>query len=121
VRFLIDASLPRATAQVVRARGHDAIDVRDIGLGSGSDEDIAAHAQSQQLALLSRDFDFSDIRNYPPEDYPGIAVFELPNHATIPVIASLVDAFLQQPIVLTNLPGRLAIVEPGRVRLRPAP
>ena len=118
MRFLIDADLPRATGESLRRAGHDAFDVRDIGLGDAKDSDIAAYAQVHQLCLLTGDFDFADIRNYPPHLYPGIVVFTLPQHATVAFILQLVDIFLQQTAVLTRLPGQLAIVEPGRVRMR---
>jgi len=121
VHFLIDASMPRSTAPWIRSRGHDATDVRDIGLGSAADQVIAAYAQAQQLVILSRDFDFGDIRNYPPDQYAGIVVINLPSFATMSMILKLVDGFLQQTQTLNDLPGRLAIVEPGRIRLRPAP
>jgi predicted nuclease of predicted toxin-antitoxin system len=121
VHFLVDASMPRSTAPLVRSRGHQATDVRDIGLGVAPDEDIAASAQAQQLAILSRDFDFADVRNYPPDQYAGIVVMDLPNTATLPTILNLVDVFLQQTQTFNDLPGRLAIVAPGRIRLRPAP
>ena len=90
MRFLIDADLPRATGEALRRAGHDAFDVRDIGLGDAKDHEIAVYAQAHKLCLLTGDFDFADIRNYPPHSYE----------------------------VLTRLPGRLAIVEPGRVRIR---
>ncbi len=88
MRFLIDADLPRATGEHLRRTGHDAFDVRDSGLGDAKDHEIAAYAQAHKLCLLTGDF--ADIRNYPPHSYE----------------------------VLTRLPGRLAIVEPGRVRIR---
>ena len=117
MRFLVDASLPRPTAPLIIARGHDAIDVRDIGMARSSDADIAAFAQSQQFTLVSRDYDFADIRAYPPNQYAGIVVIELPHTATVPMILGLMDYLLQQHAVLSDLPGRLAIVEPGRIRL----
>jgi predicted nuclease of predicted toxin-antitoxin system len=121
MRFLVDASLPRPTAPLIISRGHDAIDVRDIGMGGALDPDIAAYAQNRQLALVSRDYDFADVRAYPPDQYAGIIVIELPNTATVPTILNFVDYLLQQHAVLNDLPGRLAIVEPGRIRLRPPP
>jgi predicted nuclease of predicted toxin-antitoxin system len=121
MRFLIDASLPRSTAPLAKNLGDDAVDVRDLGMGAAPDPDIAAYAQSQQLCLLTRDYDFADIRNYPPDQYFGLVVIELPATATVPVILNLVEALLRQRDLLALLPGRLAIVEPGRVRLRPAP
>ena len=118
MRFLIDADLPRATGESLRRAGHDAFDVRDIGLGDAKDSEIAAYARAPQLCLLTGDFDFADIRNYPPHLYAGIVVLTILRHATVAFILQLVDIFLQQTAVLARLPGRLAIVEPGRVRMR---
>lgn len=119
MRFLIDADLPRSATDLIRRYGHEATDVRDIGLGSADDPDIAAYAQTQQVSLITGDFGFADIRNYPPEAYAGIVVLELPRNATTSFILSLIEAFLQQTGLLSRLAGRLAIVEAGRVRLRP--
>ena len=53
---------------------HDGMDVRDMGPGMTDDTDIAAYATSHSLCLLTGDFGFADIRNYPPADYNGILV-----------------------------------------------
>jgi predicted nuclease of predicted toxin-antitoxin system len=120
MQFLIDADLPRPTADLVRSFGHEATDVRDIGLGGAPDNRVAAHAQSQGLCLLTGDFDFADIRDYPPDEYPGLVVFVFPDDANRDIILNLIKAFFAEQTVLEKLPGRLAIAEPGRVRLRPA-
>lgn len=44
MRLLIDANMPRATGDTLRRMGHDAADVREIGLGSAPDEAIAEYA-----------------------------------------------------------------------------
>ena len=119
MRFLVDADLPRSTAAVLHRHGHDAVDVRDTGLRGAADPAIAAYARAERRCLISGDFGFADIRNYPPADYAGIVVLELPRHATATFILALVEGLLQRADVLARLPGRLAIVEPGRVRLRP--
>ena len=118
MRFLIDADLPRSAKDVVSRRGHEAIDVRDIGLRSAKDPQIARHAQSEGICLVTGDYDFADIRNYPPEYYAGLVVLKLPRTATATYINQLLDSFLAQEDLLTQLSGKLAIVEPGRVRLR---
>jgi predicted nuclease of predicted toxin-antitoxin system len=82
LQFLVDASMPRSTAPLIQARGHSAIDVRDIGLGGSPDQSIAAHAQLHQFAIATRDFDFADVRVYPPNQYAGIIVIDLPTTAT---------------------------------------
>ena len=116
--FLVDADLPRSAADVVRRHGYDAVDVRDIGLRHADDSEIAGHAQREQQCLVTGDFDFADIRNYPPQHYAGIVVLVIPPTATAIYITQLLDSFLVQTSLITQLPGKLAIVEPGRVRLR---
>lgn len=49
MRFLVDASLPRSATELLRQCGHDAVDVRDIGLRSATDDVIAA-----QPGVISR-------------------------------------------------------------------
>ena len=118
MHFLIDADLPRSLAETIRRRGHDATDVRDIGLRSAKDPVIARYTRAQNLCLITGDYDFADIRNYPPEQYAGLVVLFVPRAATAALINQLVDQFLASEDVMIQLPGQLAIVEPGRVRLR---
>lgn len=121
MRFLIDASLPRAVADEIISANHQAVDVRDIGLGTSPDSDIAEHARLNQLAIISADNDFGNIRDYPPADYGGIVVIKATATANRATILSIVRRFLQQADIVDQLPGRLAIVESTRFRLRPAP
>jgi predicted nuclease of predicted toxin-antitoxin system len=58
MRFLLDANMPRTAVEGVQRLGHEAVDVREIGLGGAEDKQIAAYAQQQDLALITRDFDF---------------------------------------------------------------
>jgi predicted nuclease of predicted toxin-antitoxin system len=120
MRFLLDANMPRSAAGAVQRLGHEAVDVRDVGLGGADDAQIAAYAKEHKLALVTRDFDFSDIRNYPPADYAGIIVLELPDDAIAATVVKVLESLLSQPELLAHVPGRLAIVESWRVRFRPA-
>lgn len=120
MKFLLDANMPRSSAQLLRTLGHEAEDVRDVLPPSADDALVAAHAQTNRLALVTRDFDFSDIRNYPPPDYSGLVVLELPDDATAVQINQTLESFVTNTDWVTRLPGRLAIVESWRVRFRPA-
>ena len=120
MRFLVDANLPRSTAACIRKCGHEAVDVRDIGMGKSPDSAIARHAQQEGLALITRDKDFGDVRNYPPANYAGIVVLDLRDDTVAAEILRILTAFLGQTAILARLPGRLAIVEASRIRLRPA-
>lgn len=119
MRFLIDANLPRSTARLLVQFGHEALDVRDILPGGASDAEVARFARAHGLVLLTRDFDFADLRNYPPADYGGLVVFDLPDDAVASVVLKALESLLAQAELVNRLPGRLAIVELGRVRLRP--
>jgi predicted nuclease of predicted toxin-antitoxin system len=120
MRFLLDADLPRSASDVVRRHGHDAIDVRDLGPSLAKDPQIARYAQAEQLCLITGDHGFADIRHYPPGQYAGIIVLNLPRTATASYINRLLDSLLKQEELTAQLPGKLAIVEAGRVRLREA-
>ena len=119
LHFLVDASLPGATAALIQAHGHAATDVRDIGLGTAADDDIAAHARANGMSLISGDRDFANILRYPPADYNGLIVIEPPKRATRMIILTLLEQFLKTPDVVAALPGRLIIVSAGRIRVRP--
>lgn len=118
MRFLIDADMPRSLADVIHEHGHQALDVRDIGPSLAFDADIAAYAQVERLCIITGDFGFANIHVYPPSEYAGIIVLSLPRNATSKYINSLAAGLLTQADLLTQLPGKLAIVEAGRVRLR---
>ncbi len=118
MRFMIDADLPKTAATIVRGYGYEAIDVRDIGLGTAKDEVIAHHAQLDGCCIVTGDYDFADLRAYPPENYAGIIVFYIPPTATSFYINALIDSFFSQKNLVNQAVGKLAIVEAGRVRFR---
>ena len=111
--------MPRSSASSILNFGHEASDVRDIGMGSARDADIARYARERQLALVTRDFDFADIRNYPPAEYHGLVVLELSDEAMATEIIALLESFLRHGQWISVLPGRLAVVGSHRVRFRP--
>ena len=119
MRFLLDANLPRMSASAIRNLGFECQDVRDANMRSASDSQIAAYAKAQGFTLVSRDVDFADVRNYPPQEYNGIIVLRLPDATTGGTVTQILTQFLQLPQLIQALPGRLAIVEPGHVRMRP--
>ena len=118
MKFLVDEDLPRSVGPFIRALGHDAEDVRDVGLRGASDPQIAAYAQINKLCLITADGGFANILNYPPGEYSGLVVLDLPPRATASVILSLLRDFFAQSDLINDLPGKLAIVAFGRVRLR---
>jgi predicted nuclease of predicted toxin-antitoxin system len=119
MKFLLDANMPRSAAGLLRELGHEVKDVREALPNGADDATVAAHAQTGALILITRDFDFADIRNYPPKDYAGIIVLELPDDAIATQVNQTLQSFVSKPELLARLTGRLAIVESWRVRFRP--
>ena len=119
MRFLLDANMPRSSGSLLRELSHEVEDVRDVLPNGADDATVAAYAIARQLTLITRDFDFADIRNYPPKDYAGIIVLELPDDAVAAQVNQVLRSFVSKPDFLAQLTGRLAIVESWRVRFRP--
>jgi predicted nuclease of predicted toxin-antitoxin system len=118
MKFLIDEDLPRSTAAVIQEFGYEAVDVRDVHLRGAPDEQIAAYAKANGLCLVTADGGFANIRQYPPVEYSGLVVLELPPRANLPVILRLVREFFSNTEIVCELSGKLAVVAFGRVRIR---
>ncbi len=119
MKFLVDANMPRRTAQLFAANGYDCVDVRDIGLQTADDTTIAARAKAEARAIVSRDKGFGDIRQYPPNEYAGIIIVAVPEYWTVEPILRTVREFIGV-LASTNEPliGSVVVIEPGIVRWR---
>ncbi len=71
-KFKVDENLPEAAAKILRDAGFDAETVLNKGLGGALDTTLAAVCKEEVRALITLDLDFSNIRTYPPKEYPGI-------------------------------------------------
>ncbi|HEY2032531.1 MAG TPA: DUF5615 family PIN-like protein [Rhizomicrobium sp.] len=58
MKFIVDAQLPPSLAVWIRARGHDASALREIGLRDASDIEIWTYACSADCILITKDQDF---------------------------------------------------------------
>jgi predicted nuclease of predicted toxin-antitoxin system len=120
LRFLADANLPRAVATLIEAAGHIALEVTSVFPAKTDDDVLAQFARDQQCVILTRDWDFADLRRYPPESYFGIVVLALDRHAKRQAIVDLVATLLNERELLRHVAGRLIVVERDRIRVRPA-
>ncbi len=72
--------------------------------------------KKEDRAIVTLDLDFSDIRAYPPADYPEIIVLRLARldkHRVLSAIQRLLLVFNQEPLA-----GKLWIVDETTVRIR---
>src|SRR5262249_19143832 len=103
-------------AKLLCANGFDAVTVFDQGLRGHGDEDIADVCRRESRSLITLDLDFSDVRAYPPADYPGIVVLRLMDQSR-PAVVRVLTRILPQ-FAPDSLPGKLWIVDETRIRVR---
>ena len=119
-RFIGDEDMPRSTARALRATGHAAEDVRDVGLGGEPDEAIFARAQETDAVLVTTDLGFANVLTFPLGTHAGLIVARLPNELpTDAVNAELLRAL--DDVQGESLRGALVILEVGRTRIRRLP
>lgn len=115
MRFLIDANMPRSLAPRLEAATHEVVDIRDIAQPGIDDEDIFEIAQDQGRVILTQDVEFGDILKYPLGAHAGIVVVRVKNIRPKLLVELVCSAIETLP---DNFAGSVAIIEPGRVRLR---
>ena len=116
MKFKFDENLPSDLGAILGADGHDAHSVLDENLRGAADPSISKVCQDEERILITLDLDFAHIKNYPPQDYPGIIVLRLArqDRDTVLAIIPRILALLQtEPIA-----QRLWIVDDNRTRIR---
>lgn len=74
VCFLVDESMGRQVAQILRSEGFNVRYVGDVGLIGRSDEDIFAEAWKDNRVIVTHDPNFLDNSRFPPHRNPGVVL-----------------------------------------------
>lgn len=75
MRFIIDNALSPRVAEGLRAIGHDAVHVRDLGLADADDDIIFDKAYTDQFIIVSADTDFGTILARRRQSKPSVILF----------------------------------------------
>ncbi|HEC99350.1 MAG TPA: hypothetical protein ENN18_03075 [Proteobacteria bacterium] len=117
LKFVIDEDMPRSTAGTLKAKGFEALDVRDCGLRGQSDEEVFKFAQREKAIILTGDMGFANLLRYPIGSHVGIVIAHFPNEiSTSELTGQIIKAFIN--LTETDFSGNLIILEPGRIRIR---
>lgn len=116
MKFKLDENFGTRTQQLFLASGHDVSTVGSQELCGCPDRQLFEICGQESRCLVTLDIDFGDVTRFPPDRSAGVVVLRLPRNPTLPILESLVGAFLRA-LGDRPLAGRLWMVEPGRIRV----
>jgi len=116
-KFVIDEDMPRSTAKVLRTKGYEALDVRDLGLRGKSDDEIFKFAHKEKAVTLTSDSGFGNLLHFPVGSHSGIVIAHFPNEIST---SELNNQIIKAIELLSEIDfkGNLIIIEPGKIRIR---
>lgn len=114
--FLLDANMPYSAKDLFE-KPHEAFHVRDLNIQNADDIDVIIWAKQHKAALVTRDFDFANILNFPPKSNAGIIVLKIPYFYTASDIKRVLYNFLHN-IDFLSIPKSTIIVEETRFRIK---
>lgn len=116
MKLKLDENIGNRGRELLVQAGHDVATVAEQNLFSASDSSLVQRCRAEQRGIVTLDLDFSNPLIFDPSDYPGISVLRLPRK---PTHRNLLDAIrtLMGALERDTLPGKLWIVEIGRIRI----
>lgn len=120
MKFVIDNNLSPILADALKAAGHDALHVRDLGMQAATDEAVLERARAEGQVLISADTDFG-----------GLLARSKASEPSVILIRRLVGrrAAQQAAIILANLgqvasdlaAGAMVVIHEDTLRVRRLP
>jgi predicted nuclease of predicted toxin-antitoxin system len=117
VKFLVDNALSPQVASLLRAAGHDAVHVRELGLHRAADEKIFYIASSEGRVIVSADTDFGTIATLQTGRQTSVILFRSPSPRPPGVQAQLLLANLPNMVEDLSI-GAIVIIHQDRIRIR---
>jgi predicted nuclease of predicted toxin-antitoxin system len=120
MKFLVDANLSHRVAELLRADGHDAVAVREIGMAEAPDNEILERATEEDRILVSHDTDFATLIASRRLRSPSLILIRSSDPALPIDQAMLISANLNEIEGDLNA-GAIAVFARGRLRVRRLP
>lgn len=117
MKFLIDNAVSPEVAELLRAAGHDAVHVRDRGMGEAEDEQVMALAAAEERVIVSADTDFGALLMLRKAQRPSVILFR---HGSPRRPAQQAESLLANlPGITEDLThGAIAVFRHDRIRVR---
>lgn len=116
MNFLSDECTYYSTVRLLQRLNHNVITLKDLNLLATEDNKVVNTAKKLERIFVIRDLDFSNIINYPPNNYYGIIVLRIgaQNEEQVHnVFVNYINNKTQQHFV-----GKIFIISKDKVRIR---
>lgn len=121
MRFLLDENVSYRVAGYLKAAGHEAVHVSEIGLTSTDDAVILARARDENWVLVTADHDFVQMLFASGDSNPSVVLVRDVQALPSADLALLVLDALSAGMAELLAGGVIASLTPDRVRVRPLP
>jgi len=119
MRFLLDMNLPPAVAEWLQSKGHDAVHIREIGLGRLPDREVFARAAEEGRIVVTFDLDFGEIAGLAGATGATVLLLRLRLAHQDYLRQRLQAAIVEAAEALEA--GATVVVEDARIRIRRMP
>jgi len=119
VRFLLDQGLPRSSVAVLRAAGHDADHVSDLGMSRSTDASILEAAARRSAIVVTLDSDFHALLAVSGRSSPSVVRTRIEGLGGVALARLLLEVIGRTRRELED--GAAVSVTPERIRVRALP
>lgn len=118
LRFLVDENLPFEIVEYLQSINHDVFDVAASDIRGSSDSVLWFKATEEKRIIITRDLDYPMPRLKPAPF--GVILIRVPSDFKAAIIARIFKEAVAK-IELEKLKNKIAVINPGRIRISPLP